>query len=359
MATQTLVYIGTYTRTGSKGIYVYRLDPASGALAFVSATQVENPSFLAFHPQHTFLYAVSEGHFEGKPGGGVSALALDPKTGALTLLNQMPSHGTSPCHLSVDQTGQFVYVANYGNGTLAAFSIQRDGSLGPETDFVQHVGSSINPQRQKGPHAHSINLDKANRFAFVPDLGMDKVMIYKLDLAQGKLIPNDPPFAPVHGGAGPRHMAFHPNNRYVYVINEVDSTMTVYTYDEARGALSEIQSLSTLPADFKGGSWCADVHVAASGKFVYGSNRGHDSIVIFGVDPATGKLTTLGYEPTQGKFPRNFGLAPSGDLLLAANQDGNNVVSFRVDQQTGKLTPTGHVIEVPMPVCVKFLTLPA
>lgn len=354
---RVLVYVGTYTRGESEGIFVYRLDPSSGALEFASvATGIDNPSFLALHPRERYLYSVNEvREVAGKPSGAVTAFSIDPETGELTLLNQQPSHGTGPCHLSLDKTGSYVLVANYAGGSICILPIQQDGRLGPATDFVQHQGSSVVPRRQQAPHPHSIIVDPTNRYVFVPDLGMDKIIIYQLDLRQGKLKPNDEPWVQVKPGAGPRHFTFHPDGRYAYVINEIDSTMTAFAYDEGRGALREIQTLSTLPEDFEGASYCADVHVSPSGRFLYGSNRGHDSIVIFAVDEETGKLTCLGHEPTQGKYPRNFAIDPSGTLLLAANQGSDTIVTFRIDQQTGRLTPTGHVAEVPTPVCVKML----
>ena len=350
------VYIGTYTRGESEGIYVYRMMP-SGALEFVSVCKgLDNPAFLAIHPQERHLYAVNEmGTFAGKPGGGVSALSMNPETGELTLLNQQSSHGTSTCHLSVDQTGQYVLAANYGNGSVTVLPILPGGELGEATDVVQHRGSSVDPGRQKGPHAHSIMLDRANRHAFVPDLGLDRIMIYQLDLAQGKLVPNEKPWAKVAPGAGPRHFTFHPNGKYAYVINQINSTMTAFTCDEERGELAEIQTVSTLPEGFSGASSCADVHVSPSGRFLYGSNRGHDSIVIFEINQDTGELTYVAHEPTHGKAPRNFGIDPTGNFLLAANQNSDNVVTFRIDQEKGTLTPTGHVAEVPMPVCVKYV----
>ena len=353
---EILVYIGTYTGGKSEGIYVYRMDPASGALEFSSmATGVDNPSYLDFDPQRRYLYAVNEAEeFSGKPGGAVSAFSIDPATGKLTYLNQQPSHGGLPCHLSVDQTRKYLLVANYLGGSLCVLPILADGQLGEATDFVQHEGSSVDPGRQGGPHAHSITLDPANRYAFAADLGLDKIMIYQLDLTQGKLRPNDEPWAQVHAGAGPRHFAFHPSLRYAYIINELDSTMSAFHYDDTNGTLREIQSLSTLPDDFEGTNYPADVHVSPSGKFLYGSNRGHDSIVIYSIDEDTGRLTYVGCEPTQGKNPRNFAIDPTGTLLLAANQDTDNVVTFRIDQETGRLMGTGNVAEVPTPVYLKM-----
>ena len=352
-----IVYVGTYTRGDSRGIYRCRLDLGTGRLQSLElAAEAVNPSFLALPPSGRFLYAVGEiGDFAGKKTGAVSAFRVEPKSGRLTALNQQPSRGTGPCHLMVDRTGRHVLVANYGSGSVACLPIRDDGRLGEATSFVQHEGSSVNPRRQQGPHAHAVELDAANRFAFVADLGLDKILIYRLDADRGQLTPNDPPWAETSPGAGPRHFAFHPNGRYAYVINELGNSVSAFAYDAVRGALREVQTLSTLPERFKGRNSCADLHISADGKFLYGSNRGHDSIAIFSIDASTGTLTAIGHESTRGKTPRNFGLDPSGSFLLAANQDTNNVVAFLVDRETGLLSPTGHQTEVPAPVCVKWL----
>lgn len=350
-----LVYIGTYTRGESKGIYVARFDPASGALELTGQTaELRNPSFLARHPNHRFLYACSEiGGFEGTRGGAVAAFAIGAD-GGLTLLGQQPTHGAAPCHLVADATGQVVLAANYSAGNVAVLPIQADGSLAPASQVIQHEGKGPNAQRQEGPHAHSVTLSADNRFAFVCDLGLDKVLGYRLDPAAATLTPNDPPFAATHPGAGPRHFAFHPSGRFAWAINELDSTITGFAYDAERGALTELEHLSTLPEGWTGTTHCADVHVHPNGKFVYGSNRGHDSLVIFAVDEATGKLSLVGHESTRGKIPRNFALDPSGRWLIAANQDSDNLVVFAVDPATGRLTATGGEVSVPAPVCVLF-----
>jgi len=354
---QASVYIGTYTQRRSKGIYLAHLDLAGGTLRLVGvAGEVVNPSFLAIHPSHKFLYSIGEvGVFAGGKGGAVSAFAVDAATGKLTLLNQKSSRGPGPCHVVLDRLGKNALVANYSGGSVACLPIGEDGRLGDATAFIQHKGSSVNPQRQQGPHAHSINLDAANRFAFVPDLGLDKVLVYRFDPAAGTLEPNDPPGASIAPGSGPRHFAFHPNGRFAYVINELKSTVTAFAYDAERGTLQTLQTVSTLPDEFDGRNTTAEVQVHPSGKFLYGSNRGHDSIACFRIDAATGRLTPIGHEPTQGKNPRNFGIDPTGAYLLAANQDGDNVVAFRIDPAGGKLHPTGQSIRVPMPVCVKFM----
>lgn len=354
---EALVYVGA--RGTSEGIYVYRMDASSGALTYASkATGLNSPSFLAIDPRERYLYAV---HEAGEPGdgasGAVSAFSIAGETGELTYLNSQSSGGTGPCHLIVDRTGRYVLVANYRGGSVAVLPILGDGRLGQATGFVQHHGSSVNPERQEGPHAHSIMVDASNRFAFAPDLGQDKVLVYRLDVAHGKLAPNQEPWARLKPGAGPRHMAFHPNGRYIYVINELDSTLSVFSYDGTKGALRELETVSTVPGDFDGTNYCADVHVAPSGRFVYGSNRGHDSIVIFAISEATGKLTLVAHAPTQGKWPRNFAIDATGRFLLAANQQTDSIVTFRINGNTGKLEPTGHVTEVAVPVCVKLVPI--
>jgi len=351
------VYVGTYTWAKSKGIYSLRMDLATGALSAPElAAEATNPTFLAVHPSRRFLYAVGEiGNFAGKRSGAVSAFAIDPESGKLRALNQQPSGGAGPCHVAVDKAGKNLLVANYSGGSVAVLPIGEDGKLAEPSAVIQHKGSGPDPKRQEGPHAHSINLDPAGRFAFACDLGLDKVLVYRFDPAQGKLSANDPPAASVAPGAGPRHLAFHPNGRFTYVINEMGSTITAFTYDADRGLLSELQTISALPPDFKGENTTAEVQVHPSGRFLYGSNRGHNSIAIFAVDPETGRLTAAGHQPTQGRNPRNFGIDPTGAYLVAANQDSSNLVVFRIDPKSGALAPTGVTAEVPLPVCVKFI----
>ena len=356
------VYIGTYTeKTKSEGIYRYELDMATGKLsAGELAGEAVNPSFLAIHPNHKFLYAVGEiDKFKGKDSGGVTAFALDAKTGNLTQLNQQISSGTGPCYLVVDRAGKHVLVANYGGGSISVIPIGPDGMLGEPTAAVQHKGTSVNKSRQSEPHAHSINLDAANKFALVADLGLDKILVYRYDAAKGTLTPNDPPAMATAPGAGPRHFAFHPNGIRAYVINEIDSTLTALTYDADRGVLTKGQTVSTLPKDFKGNNSTAEVVVHPSGKFVYGSNRGHNSIAIFAIDAATGTLTPTGHLTRLIKTPRNFAIDPTGKYLLAASQSSNQVVVFAVNPQTGALTFTGNVVDVPAPVCIRMMAPPA
>jgi len=352
-----LVYFGTYTRDKSKGIYAYRFQPATGNLEPLGlAAETVNPSFLTIHQNRKYLYAVGEtGNYEGQKSGLVSAYSMDLKTGKLTLLNKKATRGTSPCHLAVDKTGKTLIVVNYGTGSTIAYPIQPDGSLGEATSFIEHSGSSVNPKRQQGPHAHSVNISDDNRFAVVADLGLDQVLVFRLDAASGKLSPNNPPAVKVNSGAGPRHFNFHPNGRNAYVINELQSTVTAFSWDGARGVLTEIQTISTLPKDFTGDNTTAEIRVHPSGKFLYGSNRGHNSLAIFAIDPAKGTLTPVGHQPTQGQIPRNFNFDPTGAYVFAANQNSDSVVVFKLDQQTGRLTPTGQVLEIGAPVCVRFV----
>ncbi len=352
-----LVYVGTYTDKGSKGIYAYRLDSKTGKLISLGvAAETPNPTFLALHPNHRYLYAVNEvAQFNGKASGFVTAYEIDAETGRLRQINQETTVGTGPCHISIDRKGKNALVANYGSGSAAVLPIHADGSLGAPTSFVQHSGMSIDKGRQEGPHAHSINLDAANRYAFVADLGIDKVQVYKFDGAKGTITPSTPPFVQIAPGSGPRHFAFHPSGRFAYVINELNETVVAMDYDAANGTLKPIQTISTLPFDFTGQSYCAEVKVHPNGKFLYGSNRGHDSLAIFSIDQNTGRLTSVGHQSTMGKFPRNFNIDPTGMLLLAANQDSDSIYSFKLDQATGKLTPTGDHVEVSRPVCIVFV----
>ena len=307
------------------------------------------------HPSRPLLFAIGEiGNFGGKPAGAVSSFAVEPKTGLLTLLNQQPSGGTGPCHVGVDRTGRNALVANYGGGSVACLPIQDDGRLGPPSSVMQHFGSGSNPQRQQGPHAHSIYLSADNHIALAADLGLDKILLYRFDAAAGKLTLNRPAWVASAPGAGPRHLAFHPQGAYVYAINELNSTVTAYSYDAARGSLAPLQSVSTLPQGFEGSNTTAEVQIHPSGKFLYGSNRGHNTIAIFAIDGETGKLRPLGHQSVQGKTPRSFSIDPTGRWLVAANQDSNNVVVLRIDPETGGLQPTGQSVDIAAPVCVEI-----
>ena len=351
-----LFYVGTYTGPKSKGIYAYRFQPANGTISPLGAVgETPSPSFLAIHPNRQVLYAVNE-HDGDEKIQTVSAFAIDQATGQLAFLNKVSSRGSGPCHLVVDKTGKYVIIANYGSGSVAVLPIQKDGRLGEATAFIQHEGSSIDPARQKGPHAHCIALSPDNRFVFVADLGLDKVLIYRFNALKGTLTPNNPAFAKVKAGSGPRHLAFHPNGKFFYVNSEMGSLVTVFTYGPTAGTLREIQTVSTLPEGFSGQSTTAEIQVDRAGKFLYVSNRGHDSIAVFAINPVKGTLTPVEHVPTQGKTPRNFSLDPTGAYLLAANQNTDNTVLFRVDAKTGRLTPAGQTLtDAGSPVCIVFL----
>lgn len=350
------VYVGTYTQGNSKGIYAYRYDDVSGDLTSLGlAAESVNPSFLAVPRSQRFVYAVNEtGDYQGKSSGAVSAFAINRNSGKLTLLNQVPSRGADPCYVSFDKSGKHALVANYTGGSVAMFPAMRDGRVGEASAFVQHSGSSVDHERQEGPHAHSIDLSPDNRFAVAADLGADQLMIYRFDAARGALAPNHPGFVKLEAGSGPRHFKFHPSGKFAYVINELRSSVTAFAYDAAGGSLRELQTISMLPRDFSGHNDGAELEIHPSGKFLYASNRGHDSIAVFSIDTAKGMLTPLQDVPSGGKTPRNFVVDPTGSRLFVANQDSNNIVIFRIDPHTGRLTPTGQVLEVPAPVCVRF-----
>lgn len=353
------VYIGTYTGGDSEGIYVFRMNPANGRLRNRRlAAATSSPSFLALSPDRKFLYAANEtGEWKGRQGtGGVTGFAIDPASGLLKELNDQPSGGGAPCHLVVDPSGRNVLVANYSGGNASVFPVLDGGLLGAATGFMQHAGSSANPGRQEAPHAHSINLDPAARFAVVADLGLDRLMSYRFDAAAGTISPNETPSARVAAGSGPRHFSFHPDGRTAYVINEMAMTVTAFRYDAGKGTLHEIQSISTL-GDSPTADGYSTAHVEAhpSGRFLYGSNRGHNSIVVYAIDPQGGTLRHLENVPTQGRTPRNFGISPDGRFLVAANQDSNDLVVFAIDQDAGTLKPVGKPVPCPRPVCVRFV----
>src|ERR1043165_2059980 len=348
------LYVGTYTRPQkSKGIYAWRFQPATGKLTPIGlVAETASPSFLAVHPNQHVLYAVNE-----LREGAISAFAIDPPTGKLTFLNKVSAKGDGPCHISVDRSGRWVYAANYGSGSVAAFPVHEDGSLGDSSAFVQHTGSSVNPGRQKGPHAHSVVIAPDNRFVFAADLGLDQVFGYRIDTNRGGMATDEPTVTKVAPGSGPRHVAFRPDGRFLYVLNEMLSTVVAFRYDAHKGTTEELQTLSTLPADFKGNNSGAEIAAHRSGNYLYTSNRGHDTIAMFRVDLTSGKLTSLGHASTRGKTPRSFGIDPTGTWLFAANQDSDNMAMFRIDLKTGNLNPVGDMIEAFAPVCVVFAAI--
>lgn len=351
-----LVYVGTYTNGASDGIYICRLDKSTGQLCQIDVVgNVDNPSYLAIDVERHRLFAVNElSRIGERPGGGVTAFAIEPASGELSLINQQYSHGGAPCYLTIDKSGRYLFVANYSGGNIAVLPLDEDGALGEQTNIISHSGNSLHPERQEGPHPHSIVLDPANNYAFVPDLGLDRIMQYRFNRDNGRLYPNQRPWIEVKPGSGPRHMVFHPNNRSAFVINELSSTITTYTYDPANGTLETCQTISTLPEGYSGTNIAADLHLTPNGKFLLGSNRGHDSIALFAVDQETGWLGQIDCLPTQGQTPRGFAIDPSGTILLTANQNSHNIVTFWIDDEAGAIVPTGHKLPIPSPVCLKL-----
>ncbi len=352
-----LLFVGTYTEKESKGIYAYRYDAASSELTPLGvAAETSNPSFLAIDPSRRFLYAVNEvQNYKGASSGAVSAFAINRQTGRLSLLNEVPSRGADPCYIAFDNTGKYALVANYTGGSVAVFLVQPDGHIGEASAFVQHRGSSVNKERQEGPHAHWIETTSDNRFAVAVDLGLDELLVYRFNSKTGSLTANDPPYAKLDPGVGPRHLAFHPSGKFAYVVNELQSSITAFTYDSSRGALQKLNTITTLPRGFSGSNDTAEIKIHPSGKFLFASNRGHNSIAVFSIDSTTGSLTLVGHFPTQGKTPRDFEIDPTGKLLFVANQDTDNIVVFRIRPNDGRLIPTGQILHVPAPVCLKFM----
>jgi 6-phosphogluconolactonase len=351
-AGESLVFFGTYTGAKSRGIYVSRFDSATGKLSAPElAAETKNPTFLAVHPNGRYLYAANE----VSDASIVSAFAIDAKSGKLILLSQQTFGGSGACYISVDATGKCLLVANYNSGSIAALPIHDDGSLGEPTTTIQHTGSGANPARQAEPHAHFILPSPDNCFALNCDLGLDKVFIYRLDANAAKLSPSDVPFAAVAPGAGPRHLTFSPDGKFVYVINELTSTINTFAYDAKNATMTEVQTISTLPKDFSENNTAAEIAMHPSGKFLYGSNRGHDSIALFAVDQKSGKLTFVEHQSTQGRTPRHFAIDPTGRWLFAENQASDSVVVFAINSDTGKLKPTGQSLSLGSPVCAVFV----
>jgi 6-phosphogluconolactonase len=354
------VYVGTYTDHGSKGIYAYGFDSSTGKLNSLGlAVESVQPSFVAQAPGGKFLYAVNElENYNGQPTGAVSAFAIERKTGKLSLLNQLASRGQDPAHIVVDHTGKYALIGNYTSGSVAVFPILKNGRLGDISSFVQHQGHSVNPDRQQGPHAHAIAMSPDNRFAVVADLGLDQLLVYSFDAAKGSLGP-EPQIVKAAPGAGPRHLVFSSNGRFLYVLNEMQSTIVAYSYSATTGALHEVQTISSLPKDFSGTSTAAEIEIDPSGKFLFASNRistpSDGSIAVFAIDSGTGRLTHVETDSSGGKTPRNFAIDPTSSWLLAANQDSDNIVNFRIDRKTGHLTRTGEPLQVPSPVCLLFV----
>ena len=354
-AADPLVFVTAFAPGERGGIHAYAFDLKSGALKPLHRTAgAENPFFLALSPDRKFLYATHARQFGGKENEQVAAYQVAGRTGELMLLNRQSAEGTAACYLNVDKTGKAVLVANYSSGSVASLPVEADGSLGPPASFFQHTGSSVDPKRQKEPHAHCIVVSPDNKYAFANDLGTDQVLCYKLDPATAKLTQNKPPFARAPAGAGPRHLTFHPDGKRAYVINELKNSVTVFDYDPAAGALTEKQTISTLPADFTGTSYCADVKVTPDGRFLYGTNRGHDSIACYRIGDG-GRLALIGIEPSRGKGPQNLAVTPDGHWLLCANMPGNNIAVFQIDPKSGGLKATGEPVKQTGPSCIMLI----
>jgi 6-phosphogluconolactonase len=349
------VYVANYSDQASHGIYAYRFNATNGKLTPMGrVADVVTPSFLATDPQHRVLYVAADEDQNPKEDGFINSYSINPATGALTLLNKVSLKG-GPCHLSVDSSNKILFVANYNNGTVVSYALNQNGSIGERTGFDQHTGSGPNHARQEGPHAHAVVLSPDNRFLFVPNLGADQIKSYRVDMAKSTFTPNDPPFVSVGAGLGPRHMLFGRRGKFAYAICEMGSSVVVFSYDAAKGSLTPVQTISTLPADFKGIDNSSEIDIDPAGRFLYASNRGHDSITVFAIDANKGTLTKVQVAPSLGKIPRNFALDPSGRYLLAGNQLSDELVLFAVDQTTGELKPTGQVLEIQKPVCILFV----
>jgi len=351
---ENYLLVGTYTDGKSEGIYVYRFNSSTGDFDSVSMIKTSNPSFLAVSPDEKFVYAVHENANNGK-GGEVAAFAFDKQTGKLSFINQQLSGGDHPCYVSVDKTGKWVAAANYTSGTLSVLPINKNGGLDSATTVIQHEGYSVNSERQQGPHVHSTVFSKDNKYLFAADLGIDKLVIYSFNEKTGTLVETDPGFVMTEAGAGPRHFTFHPNNKFVYLIEELTGTISSYRYSNGRFEL--LQDISALPADYMGPIGSADIHTSPDGKFLYASNRGEsNTIAIFNINPKTGWLSLVDHQSTLGKTPRNFNFDPSGNFLLAANQNSDQIVIFKTDKKTGLLRDTGKRISVGKPVCIKWIS---
>lgn len=348
-----LAYVGSYADSAGPGLYACRYDPDNGSIELIDqAAGLQNPTFLDVDEDHLKLYAIAEGvDSNNQRCGEAAAYDIDPSTGKLSLLNKEMTVPAPTCHITLDHTKRCVIVASYHGGMVGLSPLLADGRIGAASDIHRHKGSSILPVQDR-PRAHSVFIDRNNRFAAACDLGLDRIIMYKLDIEEARLIPHGE--VKVAPGSGPRHFAYHPSLSYGYVINELNATITAFSYNEEQGELSEIQTVSTLPETYKGENACADIHISPDGKFLYGSNRGHDSIAVYAIDPSNGKLALVEHASTLGGHPRNFAISPDGRFLLAANRDSDNIVTFARDAQTGKLLPTGSELKVSKPVCIKF-----
>ena len=351
-----IVYIGTYTSGKSQGIYFFEMEPRTGELEFIGTTKkVENPSYQTIDNKVEYLYTVMETErFNGEKGGAVAAFAIDKKIGLLEFINSQPTKGRAPCHISINES---IFAANYSEGTISVFPICRDGSISAASCVLEHKGSGPNKERQEKAHAHYVSLTPDEKFLCAVDLGIDKIMVYSFDSETGKLYPSKHPEVIIRPGSGPRHMVFHHSGKFVYLINELSSDIVAFEYSSGEGTFTELQYISALPSGYDGISYCSAIHISPDGQFLYGSNRGHDSLAIFKIDNSTGKLELISIIPTGGNFPRDFGIDPSGKFLFVANQNSDTIVTFRILPENGIIEPTDSIINVPAPVCVKFAVL--
>ncbi len=348
--------VGTYTSAGSHGIYVYDFNSSTGEARLTDSAKLANPSFLAVSPNRKFVYAVSESAGAGKNGGQVASFSFDRNSGSLSFINQQSSEGNNPCYISADKTGKWVFVGNYSSGTLAVLPVSKTGMLDSAVTAIEHSGNSVNSARQNEPHVHATVLSPDNKYLFVPDLGMDKLMHYRFDRKKGSLQPASPAFTVTKAGAGPRHFDFHPNKKYAYLVEELTGTISAYKYFSKTGQLELLQNISTLPPEYMGYAGSADIHVSRDGKFLYASNRGEtNTIAVFSINESTGQLTTITHQSTLGKTPRNFSFDPAGNFLLVANQNSDEIVVFKIDKATGLFSDTGKRLSVSRPVCIKWI----
>ena len=352
-----LVFVGTYTGHGSDGIYAWRFNPATGEINPIGlVAKTDNPSFLTIDSSGQFLYAVNEiDTFKNQATGAVSAFSINMESGKLKLLQQISSLGAAPAHLSLDKTGHYLMVANYTGGNVAVFPVESDGHLGQSSSFIQNAGSGGNPERQGSPHAHFISATAGNNFVMVADLGIDKVLIHRFDATTGSLTPSDAGFVKLNPGDGPRHLAFSPSGKFVYVLNELSSTIAAFSFETEKGEMKILHTISTLPEKFAGSNTAAEILVDAKGKFLYVSNRGDNSIGLFDINNSNGNLTPVEWISCGGKDPRNIEIDPTGQWLFAANQNSNNIVIFRIDQANGRLTQTKQTLKINAPICVRFI----
>ncbi len=355
---RSFLLVGTYTSGTSEGVHVYDFATGTGEAKLLEVAKVANPSFLAISPNEKNVFAVSEIANERAKGGKIVSFAFDKSTGKLTKINEQASQGNNPCYVTVDKTGKWVITGNYSSGTLAVLPAGKGGRLDSAVSSIAHEGSSVNSDRQNEPHVHATVLSPDEKYLYVPDLGIDKIMVYRFNKKTGSLTPANTPFVMTRPGSGPRHFTFHPNKKFAYLVEELTGGVSAYRYNQKNGDLALIQNISTLEPDFMGYPGSADIHVSPDGRFLYASNRGaSNNIAIFSIDKQSGSLTAIGHQPVLGKTPRNFNFDPTGNWLLVANQDSDEIVIFNINKETGLLKDSGKRIKLGKPVCIKWITV--